>query len=130
MRRNRGTVLTLVIVAVMLVGVVMFVLTEGSNTMIFQADAAYLQAVERNLVASGLAWARERVSSNAEAPGTEPVELNTAAFGLPNAKLSVRIRDVQSSTAKVRIETSCHKGRRTLHSARTFSVAGCGPARG
>jgi len=128
MRRNQGAVLTLVIVAVMLVGVVMFVLTEGSNTMLFQADAAYLQAVERNLIASGLAWARERVSSNADVPGTEPVELNTAAFGLPNTKLVVRILGVQSSTAKVQIETSCHKGRRTLHTSRTFSVAGRGPA--
>ncbi len=129
MRRNQGAVLTLVLVAVMLVGVVMFVLTEGSNTMLFQADAAYLQAVERNLMASGLAWAREKVSSHAEAPGTEPVELNTTAFGLPNAKLIVRILDAQSSTAKVQIETSCHKGRRTLHSSRTLSVAGRGPAR-
>jgi hypothetical protein len=130
MRRNQGAVLTLVIVAMILVGVVMFVLTEGSNTMIFQADAAYLQAVERNLIASGLAWAREKVSSTAGVPGPEPVELDTAAFGLPHAKLSVRILDAQSSTAQVRIETSCHKGRRTLHSSQTFSVAGHGPARG
>jgi type II secretory pathway component PulK len=130
MRRNQGAVLTLVIVALMLVGVVMFVLTEGSNTMLFQADAAYLQAVERNLIASGLAWARARLSSNANEQSAEPVELNTAAFGLPNAKLVVRILDVQGGTAKVRIETSCHKGRRTLHASRTFSVAGPPPAHG
>jgi len=130
MKRNRGAVLTLVIVAVMLVGIVMLVLTEGSNTMLFQADTAYLQAVERSLIASGLAWAKERVSSNVDMQSTEPVELNTAAFGLPNAKLVVRIVDTQNSTAKVQIETSCHKGRRTLKSSRTFSVAGRGPARG
>jgi hypothetical protein len=129
MRRDRGTVLTLVIVAVMLVGVIMFVLTEGSNTMLFQADAAYLQAVERNLIASGLTWARERISKNTDVPGTEPVELGTAAFGLPNAKLVVRILEAQSSTAQVQIEISCHKGRHTLHSSRTFNVAGRGPAR-
>lgn len=129
MRRNQGAVLTLVLVAVMLAGVVMFVLTEASNTMLFQADATYLQAVERNLMASGLMWARARISSNAEVRSQEPVELSTAAFGLPNAKLIVRILDGQSTTAKVQIETSCHKGRRTLKSSRTFSVAGRGPAR-
>jgi hypothetical protein len=129
MRRNQGAVLTLVLVAVMLAGVGMFVLTEASNTMLFQADATYLQAVERNLMASGLMWACARISSNAEVRSQEPVELNTAAFGLPNAKLFVRILDGQSTTAKVQIETSCHKGRRTLKSSRTFSVAGCGPAR-
>ena len=130
MRRNEGAILTLVIVALMLVGVVMFVLTEGSNTMLFQADTGYLRAVERSLIASGLAWARERVSNHAEVRSTDPVELNTTAFGLPSAKLAVRILEVQDGTAKVRIETSCHKGRRTLHTSRTFSVAGRAPAHG
>jgi hypothetical protein len=129
MRRNEGVVLTLVIVALMLVGVVMFVLTGGANTMLFQADTAYLQAVERNLIASGLAWARERVSSHADLPSAEPVELNTAVFGLPDTKLVVRILEVQGETAQVHIETSCRKGRHTLHTSHTFSVAGRAPSR-
>lgn len=120
MRRNRGTILTFVIVALMLMGVVMFVLTGGANTMLFQADTAYVQAVERVLIASGLAWASERASSNAGSPSTEPVELNTAAFGLQNAKLIVRILGVQDNTAHVHVETSCHKGRRTLHTSRDY----------
>jgi hypothetical protein len=128
MRRNQGAVLTLVIVALMLVGVVMFVLTEGANTMLFQADAAYLRAVERNLIASGLAWARERVSSGIGSQVTGPVELSTAAFGSPNARLVVRIAEVQGETAKVHVETSCHKGRRTLRASRMFSVAVPAPA--
>ncbi len=130
MRRNRGAVLTLVIVAMLLLGIVMYVLTEGSNTMLFQADAAYVQAVQRDLVASGLAWAREKIAGSGAVPTAEPVELDTAAFGLPNAKLVVRIMDAQSSTARVQIETSCHKGRHARHGSRTFSVAGRGPARG
>jgi hypothetical protein len=129
MRRNQGAVLTLVIVAVMLVGVVMFVLTAGSNTMLFQADAAYLQAVQRGLIGSGLAWARQKVSSQAEVQSTDAIELDTAAFGLPGVKLVVRILDVQNGAANVRIETSCHKGRQTLRMSRTFSVAGPGPSR-
>lgn len=129
MRRNQGTVLTLVLVAVMLAGVVMFILTEGSNTMLFQADGAYLRAVQRDLIASGLAWAREKTLSHGEVQSTDPIELDTAAFGVPNAKLVVRILEVQNGTAQVSIETSCHKGRQTLRTSRTFSVAGPGPSR-
>ncbi|MBM4026510.1 MAG: hypothetical protein FJ280_14090 [Planctomycetes bacterium] len=129
MRRNQGVVLALVIVALTLVGGAMFVLTIGANTMIFQADTAYLRAIERNLIASGLAWAQERVWSDAELPVAEPVELNTAVFGLPDAKLVVRILEVQSRTARVHVETTCHKGRRTLTTSRTFTVAGRAPAR-
>ena len=123
MRKNRGAILTFVIVALTLMGVVMFVLTGGANTMLFQADTAYVQAVERDLIASGLAWAKERASSNVGAPSTEPVELNTAAFGLPSAKLVVRILGVQNHTAQVHIETSCHKGRRTLQTSRDYQFA-------
>jgi hypothetical protein len=122
MRRNRGTILTLVIVALTLMGVVMFVLTGGANTMLFQADTAYLRAMERNLIASGLAWAKERASSDPGAPSTEPVELDAAAFGLPNTRLIVQILGVQENTARVHIETSCHKGRRTLHTARDYPL--------
>ena len=129
MRRNQGAILTLVIVALMLVGVAMFVLTGGSNAMLFQADAAYLQAVQRDLIGSGLAWAREKVSNSTEVQSTTPIELDTAAFGLPSAKLVVRILDVQGDTAQVSIETSCHKGRQTLRTSRTFSVAGRAPSR-
>ncbi len=123
MSRNRGTILTFVIVALMLMGVVMFVLTGGANTMLFEADTAYVQAVERNLVASGLAWAKERAASNVGAPNREPVELNTAAFGLPGTKLVVQMLGVQDNTAKVHIETLCHKGRRTLHTASDYRLA-------
>ncbi len=120
MRRDRGTILSLVIIALMLMGVVMFVLTGGANAMLFQADTAYVQAVERHLIASGLAWAKETALRNAGSPSTEPVALNTAAFGLPDAKLIVRILRVQENTAQVHIETSCHKGRRTLHTSRDY----------
>jgi hypothetical protein len=129
MRRNQGAILTFVIVGLTLVGVVMFVLTGGANTMIFQADTAYLRAVERNLIASGLAWAQEKVQSDANLQGVEPTALNTAAFGLPEAKLVVRILNGQGDAAEVRLETSCHKVRRTLTSSRTFSVGRRAPAR-
>jgi hypothetical protein len=129
MRRDQGAILTLVIVALTLMGVVMFVLTGGANTMIFQADRAYLRAVERNLIASGLAWAQEKVVNGGSRRSTEPVELDTAAFGLPEARLIVRILEVRGEAAQVHIETSCHKGRCTLTTSRTFSIGGRGPAR-
>jgi hypothetical protein len=129
MRKNRGAILTLAIFALMLVGLAMFVLTGGTNAMLFQADAAYLQAVERDLIASGLAWAQERVSGPADLQNGAAVELDTTAFGLPGARLAVRILEAQGERAQVEIETSCHKGRQTLHRTRTFTVAGRAPAR-
>ena len=121
-RNNKGFFLTFVIVALALMSTVMFVLAGGANAMLFHADTAYLQAVERNLVASGLAWARANISSNGAAAVGGPVELSTAAFNVPNAALIVAITQVQAGRADLRIATSCTKGRRTLSATRDYTI--------
>ncbi|HSV99025.1 MAG TPA: hypothetical protein VLI39_02565 [Sedimentisphaerales bacterium] len=109
MSRQRGFSLTLVIVALILVGVAMSVLAVGSNVMLFQADKAFLQAVERNLTASGLAWVRAKASTNSGLPVTTPIELDVSAFGASAVRLGVQVLDVRDSRTRVRIETSCSK---------------------
>jgi hypothetical protein len=121
-RRNEGFLLTFVIVALALMGTTLFVLAGGSNAMLFHADTAYLQAVERNLTASGLAWARASISANGAAAASEPVVLDAEAFDAPYAGLVVRIMHVQADRATVRIATSCSKGRRTLTATRDYTL--------
>jgi len=121
-RNNKGFLLTFVIVALALMGTILFVLGAGSNAMLFHADTAYLQAVERNLVSSGLAWARASIAADGPAAVGEPVELSTEAFDTPKAGLSVKITQVQADRATVRIATSCSKGRRTLSTSRDYTI--------
>jgi len=121
-RNNKGFLLTFVIVALALMGTILFVLAGGSNAMLFHADTAWLQAVERNLVASGLAWARANIAANGAAAVGEPVELSTEAFDAPNAGLTVKITQVQTDRAAVRIAISCSKGRRTLSTVRDYII--------
>jgi type II secretory pathway pseudopilin PulG len=123
MSRQRGFTLTFVIVALIMVGVAMFVLTGGSNVMLFHADTAYLQAVERNLIASGLAWAQAGGSGGRRRPVGEPVELDVTSLNGPGARLVVQVLDVRDGRATVRIETSCSKGRRTLDTSRNYTVS-------
>jgi hypothetical protein len=122
MTRQRGFILTFVIMALVVVGIAMFVLTDGANTMLFHADGAYLREVERNLIASGLAWASEKASSGGDLSLGQAVDLDVAAFGCPSARLSVRIAAVQDGKATVRIGTSCRKGRRSLDTSRDFTI--------
>ncbi len=120
--RNKGFLLTFVIVALALMGAVMFVLAGGSNAMLFHANTAYLQAVERNLTISGLAWARASIAANGAAAVAEPVKLNVEGFGAPNATLTVAITQVQANRATVRVATSCSKGRQTLNTTRDYTI--------
>jgi hypothetical protein len=119
-RNNKGFLLTLVIVALALMGTIMFVLAAGANTMLFQADTSYLLVVQRNLTSSGLAWAQAHVSRGA-AVG-EQVEFNTAAFDAPNAALTVKITQVQADQATIHISTTCSKGRHTLRAAHDYVI--------
>jgi hypothetical protein len=62
--RKKGFALVLVITAMAVIGLEMYVLTGGSNTMLFQSDTAYLEACKRNLITSGLAWAKRNILNN------------------------------------------------------------------
>ncbi|UCG55776.1 MAG: hypothetical protein JSU70_12995 [Phycisphaerales bacterium] len=120
--RRAGFVLVLVIAAIALVGVLLFVLTEGSKTVLFQADAAYLQAVERNLVASGLAWARQR--AEAESPGElgAAVELDVTNMNIRDAGLQVTVRVPQGEEPEAEVATSCTRGSRTIRHTDTYQI--------
>lgn len=117
--RRDGFVLTFVIVLLGLVGVVMFVLTGGSNTMLFEADAAYVQAVDRNLAASGLAWAQHRAAQTDTTTSDEPVSLDTASLGATGAGLTVQITE-RDAAVYCRIETSTAKGRQSVSNAHEY----------
>ncbi len=123
MRKRQGFSLTFVIIALMVMGTAMSVLTTGANTMLVHADLAYLRAVERNLIASGLAWAGETVAGDRDLPIGESVDLDTAAFGCREARLAVQFVAVQDGKAEVHIETSCCKGGRTLDTSSTFTLS-------
>jgi Tfp pilus assembly protein PilV len=123
MSRQRGFSLTLVIVALILVGVAMSVLAGGSNVMLFHADKAYLRAVERNLTASGLAWVRAKASTNSNLPVGTPVELDVSAFGASAVKLGVQVLEVRDGKARVRIETSCSKRGRARNATNDHTLA-------
>lgn len=118
-KRRYGFILTFVIVLVGLVGVVMFVLTGGSNAMLFEADAAYVQAVDRNLAASGLAWARHQVARGETPVPNQPVSLDTDFPGARQANLTVQFAE-RDAAVRCRIETSVAKGRQSLNESREY----------
>ena len=111
-KNKAGFALSLVIVAFGLLGVVMFVLTEGSNTMLFQADTSYLQAVERNLEASGLVWAQRQARKQAGAASEGPVNLDVTALSSRPASLIVQRENAGETPTSIRIDTMCRRGRR------------------
>lgn len=121
-RKHGGFVLTLVIVALGLMGVVMAVLAGAGNSMLFHADRAQVQAVERDLLASGLAWARHQVQRPEDATMSEAVELDVRAFHIPQAHLAVSLIPADAAPVSVRVDATCMKGRQTGRAQRRYDL--------
>jgi len=113
---QNGFVMILVIMALAAIGVVMFVLTDDSNTMIFESDTAYLRATQRNLTASALAWARHNIKDDSTQAFEKPVELDVAGLGRSASALTVSVGSADNGKPQVQITTSCTRKRRTLKS--------------
>jgi type II secretory pathway component PulK len=125
--RQKGFALVLVITAMAIIGLEMHVLTSGANTMLFQADTAYLEACKRNLITSGLAWAKRNIRNNnrdtfektveldvSKMPGNAGFRLKPAVGGIRGSSLIVTISIPTDEEPQAQINVSCSRGRRTF----------------
>jgi len=112
--RQNGFALILVIVVMALISVVVFLLTEDANTIVFQSDIAYLEAVEQNLIASSLAWAKQNVKNENKEIFPKNIELDVSAMNIRDAILSVTIGAPRDNEVQVEVSASYSRGRRTL----------------
>ncbi|MHC4155878.1 MAG: hypothetical protein ACYST6_13270 [Planctomycetota bacterium] len=119
--RRKGFVLVLVVLIIAVMGAEMFVLSGISNRMLFDANNAQLEAIERNLTAAGLAWARYAGTQNTEAFG-RTVELDVASMGVSGAALSVTLGVPKDKTVQVQVNTTCSRGPRTLTRTHSYLV--------
>ncbi len=112
--KKHGFVLVLVIIVMALIGMVMFVLTEGANTTLFQSNRAYLEAVERNLIISSLTWAKQNIESQKAEIFNKTIDLDIADLNIQDATLNIAVGPARDKEAEVEISTSCSRGRRIL----------------
>jgi hypothetical protein len=122
-RKRRGAVLILVIVVMSLMAFMMLVLSEGANTMLFQADTAYCRAVERNLTASALVWSQSQAVRRAAVVQEQPTALDCHGLGGERVALTVQFMRTSGNDADVRIEAFCSKGRQTLKESQDYAIS-------
>lgn len=121
-RRQQGFVLILVIIAIILFGIELFALSGIANTMQFESNAAYLNACRRNLLSSGLAWARENGANNSGEVSDKKIQLETSKMNIRGSALDVTIHRTSDGQAEVQIDASCSRGRRTLKGTGKYGI--------
>lgn len=120
--RQNGFVLVLVIVAIAVIGIQMSVLADIANTMQFQSQNAYLKACERNLLASGLVWAKENVREKTGEIFDKTIQLDVSELNIRDSALKVTIRIEPDEEAEVQIDTSCSRSRQTLKETGKYRI--------
>jgi len=113
-RKEKGFILVLVIILITLIGFIMSFLTCGANIMVYQSNNTYLQACERNLVASGLAWAKINIQKENRDIIDKMIELDVTDMNIRDSNLTVTIKIPAENLPEVHIGTSCSRGRKTL----------------
>jgi len=121
-KKRKGAALVLAITAMAIVGIEMHVLSSGSNTMLYQSDRAYLEACERNLVMSGLAWAKQNVQSNNTDIFQKSINLDVSNLNISNPSLIVKINTLTKGWSQAQISVSCSRSRRTLKSDEIYQI--------
>jgi len=120
--RQKGFVLILVITAMAIIGLEMHVLTSGANTMLFQSDTAYLEACKRNLITSGLAWAKQNIRNKSRETFEKTVELDVGKMNIRGSTLIVTISIPTGEEPQAQINASCSRGRRTFRGDGKYKI--------
>lgn len=121
-RAKKGFVLILVILIIELVGIVTLIMANEAQTIVFQANSMYLQACERNLIASGLAWSEINIQKESGDISGKMIELDVTEMNIRGSSLSVKPIIPADEQPNVQISTSCSRGRNTLTNHDTYSI--------
>ena len=119
--KTNGVVLVLVITVMALISIVLTFLSSASNTIMFQANDVYLQACERNLISSGLSWAKTNIQKGNIHDFDNTIQLDVTEMNIPHSSLDVTISGPKEGQHEVQIKTSCSRARLNLTSSRTYT---------
>ena len=120
--RQKGAALVLAITAMAIIGLEMHVLSSGANTMLFQSNSAYLEACKRNLITSGLAWAKQNIKNNKTENFEKSVELDVGGMNIKDSSLIVTISTPTGKEPQAQINVSCSRSRQTLKSDEKYKI--------
>ena len=120
--RQKGFALVLVITAMAIIGLEMHVLSSGANIMLYQSNRAYLEASKRNLITSGLAWAKQNIRNNSIDAFDKSVELDVSKLNIKDSSLIVTISIPANKEPQAQIKVSCSRSRRTFKSDKKYQI--------
>ena len=119
---RNGYVIILAVTAIALVGAALFILAGLANSLLFDANQAYLEACNRNLAASALAWAQHNRSKISASSKTEQIQLDVSYLDIPDGDLRITLLEPGGKPSRLQINTQCRRETMKLKRSDTYLI--------
>ncbi len=120
-QKHKGFILIVVIMIMATMGLEMYILADIANTMLLQSNTAYLEACQRNLTASGIAWAKQNIQNITGENAQNEVQLDVKELDIKGSELKLKLSS-NDKEPEVQISTTCSRGRQTLKSSVKYRI--------
>jgi Tfp pilus assembly protein PilV len=118
-KSNKGFTLLLALVAIMLVGTALVVLSQIGQDMCFEADKEHAQAQARSLTASALAWSIAN-PQKLSAAGKNGIRLTVE--GCKDGSVELTPMKVTDRGTEVKVTVHCHSGKNRINCTQTYDL--------
>ena len=122
---RKGFTFFVVVVFIGFFGMVLFVLSAVSRSMVVETNRMMLEAASSNLESSGRAWVRQNKQVVKGREKGFAVKLNVDDLGSRSALCEVAVGQVEGDDVSFTISASCRKGRWTLERSVEVGAGGC-----
>ena len=112
--KKNGFILIIVILFMSLISLALLILSSTSRTMAFETRTLSLEAYNRNLLSSGLAWAKHNAQNLARRASDTTIQLDVSRFKIPTASCALAVNNARDHQLEVEIKARSMQGRRQL----------------
>lgn len=110
-RRKDGYVLVFAVLLIAIAGLIMYVLSGLSSTMVNETISAQLDANLQNTVESAKIWAVHNTEKLSQEEAETTIQLNTDSFPIHKADCTVTIKEITGGRLTIQIVASCSRKR-------------------
>ena len=109
-----GFILILAMLTIALAAAAVLILARLAGALLFDANQAYLQAYNRNISASALAWAQHNGDRLAKVEAGERISLDVGGLNIPEGELRIGPLEPNKANPRIQIEIRCQQDRMKL----------------
>jgi len=118
-----GFILIMAILGVGLVAAAMLILAGLGNSLMFDADQAYVDTCNRNLTTSALAWAQHNRDRMRYSKQNKQIQLDVSGLDIADGNLRITVVETRGRVPRVEVNTEFGSGMRKSKRSDIYRIA-------